>query len=135
MSQSTMSLVLYFVVFFAIMYFLMIRPQQKQAKQRQALLSSLRVKDRVITAGGIYGKITKVKDNSVMLLIADKVEIEVAKSGVTSVENRDINDDRDKKTDKKTDKKADKNDKTVRNDENDKGIKLAKDETDVKPES
>lgn len=115
MSQSTMSLVLYFVVFFAIMYFLMIRPQQKQAKQRQTLLSSLKVRDRVITAGGIYGKITKVKDNSVMLLIADKVEIEVAKSGVTSVENRDINTDTNKKTDK-----------------NDKGVKLAKDETDVK---
>ncbi|OLN32289.1 preprotein translocase subunit YajC [Desulfosporosinus metallidurans] len=124
MSQSTITLVLYFVVFFGIMYFLMIRPQQKQAKQRQALLSSLRVKDRVITAGGIYGKITKVKDNSVILLIADKVEIEVAKSGVTSVENRDINAEKDKKTDK-----TDKNDKT------DKGIKLAKDETEVKPEA
>ena len=121
MSQSTMTLVLYFVVFFGIMYFLMIRPQQKQAKQRQALLSSLRVKDRVITAGGIYGKITKVKDNSVMMLIADKVEIEVAKSGVTSVENRDINAEKDKKADK--------------SDKNDKGIKLAKDETEVKPEA
>jgi preprotein translocase, YajC subunit len=102
------------------MYFLMIRPQQKQAKQRQTLLSSLKVKDKVITAGGIYGKITKVKDNSVMLLIADKVEIEVAKSGVTSVENRDINADKDKKTDK--------------GDKKDKGITLAKDEADVKSE-
>lgn len=120
MSQSTISLVLYFVVFFGIMYFLMIRPQQKQAKQRQTLLSSLKVKDKVITAGGIYGKITKVKDNSVMLLIAEKVEIEVAKSGVTSVENRDIYADKDKKTDKA--KKGEE------------GIKLAKNETDVKSE-
>lgn len=85
-----MSLVLYFVVFFGIMYFLMIRPQQKQAKKRQALLSSIRVKDQVITAGGIYGKIIKVKDSSVILEIADKVEIEMAKSAITSVENRDI---------------------------------------------
>ena len=90
MNQSTMSLVLYFVVFFGIMYFLMIRPQQKQAKKRQALLSSIRVKDQVITAGGIYGKIIKVKDSSVILEIADKVEIEMAKSAITSVENRDI---------------------------------------------
>ena len=115
MSQSTMSLVLYFGVFFGIMYFLMIRPQQKQAKQRQALLSSIRVKDRVITAGGIYGKITKVKDNSVIMLIADKVEVEVAKSGIMSVENRDIVGEKDNK--------------------NDKGVKLDKEETEVKSES
>ena len=90
MNQSTLSLVLYFVVFFGIMYFLMIRPQQKQAKKRQALLSSIRVRDLVITSGGLYGKITKVKDNSIMMQIADKIEVEVAKSGIVSVENRDI---------------------------------------------
>ncbi|ODA41780.1 preprotein translocase subunit YajC [Desulfosporosinus sp. BG] len=114
MNQTTLSMVLYFAVFFGIMYFLMIRPQQKQAKQRKALLSSLRAKDRVITAGGIYGKITKVKDNSVMLLIADKVEIEVAKSGIVSVENRDVVVEKDKKNDK---------------------VKLDKDENEVSAES
>lgn len=103
--NSTTSLVLYFVVFFGIMYFLMIRPQQKQAKERQALLSSLHVKDKVLTAGGIYGKITKVKEKSVMVQIADKVEIEVAKSGITSVENREVAVEKDKKGDK-NDKKA-----------------------------
>lgn len=103
--NNTTSLILYFVVFFGIMYFLMIRPQQKQAKQRQALLSSLRVKDKVLTAGGIYGKITKVKEKSVIVQIADKVEIEVAKSGITSVENREIVAEKDKKGDK-TDKKS-----------------------------
>ncbi|HBV88964.1 preprotein translocase subunit YajC [Desulfosporosinus sp.] len=90
MDQSTLTLVLYFVVFFGIMYFLMIRPQQKQAKKRAALMSSLRTRDQVITTGGIYGKITKVKEDSVMLEIADKVEIEMAKSGIVSVENREI---------------------------------------------
>ncbi|TGE37879.1 preprotein translocase subunit YajC [Desulfosporosinus fructosivorans] len=90
MTQSTMSLVLYFLVFFGIMYFLMIRPQQKQAKKRQALLNGIKVRDQIITAGGLYGKITKVKDDSVILLIAEKVEVEVAKSGIVSVENRDI---------------------------------------------
>lgn len=96
MSSSTMSLVLYFVVFFGIMYFLMIRPQQKQAKKRQALLNGIKVRDQIITAGGIYGKITKIKDNSVILQIADKVEVEVAKSGIISVENRDIDLEKDK---------------------------------------
>ena len=90
MINQTTSLVLYFVVFFGIMYFLMIRPQQKQAKKRQALLSSIRVRDQIITAGGLYGKITKVKDDSVIMQIADKVEVEVAKTGIVSVENREI---------------------------------------------
>lgn len=108
MQSSTVTLVLYFVVFFGIMYFLMIRPQQKQAKQRQALLSSLRVKDKVITAGGIYGKITKVKEKSVMVQIADKVEIEVAKSGITSVENREVVVEKNKKGDKNDKAKNDK---------------------------
>ncbi|AFQ42954.1 MULTISPECIES: preprotein translocase subunit YajC [Desulfosporosinus] len=96
MNQSTLTLVLYFVVFFGIMYFLMIRPQQKQAKKRQELMNNLRTRDQVITTGGIYGKITKVKEDSVMLLIAEKVEIELAKSGIVSVENRDIELEKDK---------------------------------------
>lgn len=96
MNQSTLTLVLYFVVFFGIMYFLMIRPQQKQAKKRQELMNNLRTRDQVITTGGIYGKITKVKEDSVMLLIAEKVEIEMAKSGIVSVENRDIELEKDK---------------------------------------
>ena len=90
MSQSTMTLILYFVVFFGIMYFLMIRPQQKATKARQAMMSSLQTRDQVITAGGIYGKIIRVKEDSVILQIADKVEVEMAKTGIVSVENRDI---------------------------------------------
>ena len=90
MSQSTTTLVLYLVVFIPFIYLLMIRPQQKQAKKRQALLSGIRVRDQIITTGGLYGKITKVKDNSIILQIADKVEVEVSKSGISSVENRDI---------------------------------------------
>ncbi|MHB1653385.1 MAG: preprotein translocase subunit YajC [Desulfitobacteriaceae bacterium] len=107
-SQNTLTLVLYFVVFFGIMYFLMIRPQQKQAKQRQAMLSSLRVKDRVITSGGIYGKVIKVKEKSVILQIADKVEIEVARSGIGTVENREITVEKEKKNDKDKKNEADK---------------------------
>ncbi|GAB6155306.1 preprotein translocase subunit YajC [Desulfosporosinus burensis] len=96
MNQSTLTLVLYFAVFFGIMYFLMIRPQQKQAKKRQAMMSSLRARDQVITTGGIYGKISKVKDDSVILQIADKVEVEIAKSGIVSIENREIDLEKDK---------------------------------------
>lgn len=91
MSETTMTLILYCAAFLVIMYLLLIRPQQKQAKKRQALLNNLRVRDQVITVGGFYGKITKVKEDSVMLLLADKVEVEIAKSGIASVENREIN--------------------------------------------
>ena len=90
MSETAVTLILYFAAFLVIMYLLLIRPQQKQAKKRQALLNNLRVRDRVITVGGFYGKITKVKDDSVMVLLADNVEVEMAKNGVSSVENRDI---------------------------------------------
>ncbi|MGI6119192.1 MAG: preprotein translocase subunit YajC [Desulfosporosinus sp.] len=86
----TMTILLYFVAFFGVMYFALIRPQQKQAKKRQALIDSIRTRDQIITAGGIYGKVTKVKEDSVILLIADNVEIELAKSGIISVENREI---------------------------------------------
>lgn len=109
MTGSTVTLVFYFLIFFGLMYFLMIRPQQKQAKQRQTMLNSLRVRDKVVTTGGIYGKIVKVKDNSVILQVAEKVEIEVAKSGIASVENREIVVEKDSKNDK--DNKANKVDK------------------------
>lgn len=106
MESSTLTLILYMAVFFGIMYFFMIRPQQKQAKQRRAMLDSLRVGDKIITAGGIYGKIKKVKEDSVIIQIADKVEIEVTKTGIGSVENREIVVEKEKKT-SKTDKKED----------------------------
>jgi preprotein translocase subunit YajC len=92
----------------------MIRPQQKQQKQRQAMLSSLRVRDKVITGGGIYGKILKVKDESVIMQIADKVEVEVAKSGIISVENRDVTIETNKKI---TDKVKPEKEETKDNDE------------------
>lgn len=104
MDQSTLYTLGWFAIFFGIMYFLMIRPQQKQAKQRKAMLSSLKVKDKIITAGGIYGKISKVKDDSVMVQIADKVEIEVSKSGIANVLNREVVVEKDKKNDKEKEK-------------------------------
>ena len=107
MEQGTMTLILYIGVFFAIMYFFMIRPQQKQNKQRKAMMDSLRVGDKIISIGGIYGKIKKVKEDSVIIQVADKVEIELSKNGVASVENREII--VDKKADKKD--KADKKEK------------------------
>lgn len=87
--DATTTMILYFAFFVVVIYFLLIRPQQKQQKKRQEMLKSLRVRDKVTTAGGILGKIVKVKDETVIIQIADKVEIEVLKAGVSTVENRE----------------------------------------------
>jgi preprotein translocase subunit YajC len=81
--------IFYLVFFFAIFYFLIIRPQQRQQKKRQEMLSKLKVDDRVVTVGGIHGRITKIKDDTVMLRIADKVEVEVNKNAIAYVPSQE----------------------------------------------
>lgn len=76
--------ILIWVLLFAMMYFVLIRPQQQAAKKKKGLLESLQVKDEVVTIGGIYGTILKIKDDTVILKIADKVEIEVLKQAINS---------------------------------------------------
>lgn len=97
--SSAYSLVM-LVIFFAIMYFFLIRPQQKQAKQRRTMLDSLRVGDKIVSIGGIHGKIRKIKEDTIILQIADKVEIELAKNGVSSIENRNYLEDNEKESKK-----------------------------------
>jgi preprotein translocase subunit YajC len=82
---NPMSLIFMIVAIFAVMYFLMIRPQQRQKKQQQDLLSRLAKGDKVVTAGGIHGTIAGVKDNTVIVKIADNVKIEVNRSSVSQV--------------------------------------------------
>jgi preprotein translocase subunit YajC len=81
--------ILYIAVFILIFYFLLIRPQQKNRKKRQELLGSLNVNDRVYTAGGILGTITMVKEDSVWLKVADKVEIQVLKTGIGGLQSEE----------------------------------------------
>jgi preprotein translocase subunit YajC len=68
-----------------IFYFLLIRPQQKQRKEQQALIASIKVGDKVVTASGMYGLISSVKDTTVMLKVADNVKIEFDKASIASV--------------------------------------------------
>jgi preprotein translocase subunit YajC len=81
--------IVYFVFIFAIFYFILIRPQQKRQKKHQDMISELKVNDNIITAGGIFGTITRVKDNSIWLKISDKVEVEVLKSSISAFQNND----------------------------------------------
>jgi preprotein translocase subunit YajC len=69
----------------AIMYFLMIRPQQKQLKEHRALLAGLKKGDAVVTQGGLIGKIAEISDREVKLEVAQGVKIRVLKSSVQSV--------------------------------------------------
>ena len=83
------------VLMFAIFYFLLIRPQQKKAKQQQEMLNELKRDDSVITTGGIYGKITGVTDTIITLEIAPNVRIRVTKgsiSGKASTEQKPAED-------------------------------------------
>ena len=76
--QSLIFLLLIIVVF----YFFMIRPQMKKQKEATSFRSSLQKGDKVLTTGGVYGKINDVKDTTVTLEIADKVIVKVDKSAV-----------------------------------------------------
>ena len=74
------------ILIFAIMYFLLIRPQQKKLKDHQAMVSALRRGDQVITQGGLIGKVTKVKDDGeIEIEIAPSVKIHVVKGAITQV--------------------------------------------------
>jgi preprotein translocase subunit YajC len=73
------------VVFVVIFYFLLIRPQQKKAKEHQALVSKLSTGDEVVTTGGILGKVTEIGDSFVTLEVAEGVRMKVQKFQVGSL--------------------------------------------------
>ena len=80
--QSLIPLILLFGIF----YFLIIRPQQQRMKAHQAMVSAVKRGDTVVTAGGLIGKVIKVKDDGELLIeIADNVQVRVLKSTLTEV--------------------------------------------------
>ena len=78
---SFLPLVLVFIIF----YFLLIRPQQKKAKEHQQMLGKLKKNDEVMTSGGIYGKVTALTDNIVTLEVAPNVRIRVNRPQISAV--------------------------------------------------
>jgi preprotein translocase subunit YajC len=74
-----------FVLIFVIMYFMVIRPQQKKAKEHQELLSKLKRNDEVMTSGGIYGKVVDLKETVVTLEVAPNVRIRVHRPQISAV--------------------------------------------------
>ncbi|MGA1742366.1 MAG: preprotein translocase subunit YajC [Pseudohongiellaceae bacterium] len=71
--------------FILIFYFMLIRPQSKRAKEHKALIEAIGKGDEVITAGGILGKVTKVDEQYVAIVVADNVELKMQKSSVSAV--------------------------------------------------
>ena len=77
------------ILIFAIMYFLMIRPQQKKAKQHKAMIESLRRGDQVVTSGGVLGKVSKVSDDGIVEIeIAEGVKVRVMRATIAQVLNK-----------------------------------------------
>ena len=81
MDQTMMS-ILWILGLIAILYFLMIRPQQQRQKKQTEMIESLRVGDKMITVGGVHGKVAAIKDDSLMIEIAANVQIELQKVAV-----------------------------------------------------
>jgi preprotein translocase subunit YajC len=77
--------ILPFILIFVIMYFMVIRPQQKKAKEHQELLSKLKRNDEVMTSGGIYGKVVDLKEAVVTLEVAPNVRIRVHRPQISAV--------------------------------------------------
>jgi preprotein translocase subunit YajC len=77
------------ILLFGIFYFLIIRPQQQRMKAHQAMVAAVKRGDTVVTAGGLIGKVSKVKDDGeVVVEIADNVQVRVLKSTLTEVRSK-----------------------------------------------
>jgi len=78
-----------FALALAIVYFVLLLPMKRRQKKVQSFLDSLKLGDRVITTGGIYGTIVKMADRSVKLQVADKVNIEISKAAIAGLQGQE----------------------------------------------
>ncbi|MDQ5896089.1 MAG: preprotein translocase subunit YajC [Pseudomonadota bacterium] len=82
---SSLMQMLPLVLMFVVLYFIMIRPQMKKQKEHKAMIDALAKGDEVVTAGGVFGRVTKVAESSVSLEIASGVEVQCQRSAVVQV--------------------------------------------------
>jgi preprotein translocase subunit YajC len=83
--MGNLSTFLPLILMFVVMYFLMIRPQQKRAKEQKAMMDALAKGDEVVTAGGILGTVAKVNDTYVTVEVAANTQIVVQKASITTL--------------------------------------------------
>ncbi|MDI9442044.1 MAG: preprotein translocase subunit YajC [Firmicutes bacterium] len=84
-AQGLIGLFTPFIIVGVLFYFMIWRPQQKQQKQRKEMLDSLKKGDKIITLGGIHGEVAKLKEDHVVLKIAEGVEVKISRAGIGSV--------------------------------------------------
>ena len=82
---SGVTQILFFAAIFAIFYFLLIRPQQRQKKERAQMIAAVKRGDRVVTTGGLHGTIVGLNEQTVVLRIADQVRVEVDRAALGRV--------------------------------------------------
>ncbi|MGV0986369.1 MAG: preprotein translocase subunit YajC [Limnohabitans sp.] len=83
--QSTLMSMLPLLLMFAVLYFVMIRPQMKKQKEHRAMIDALAKGDEVVTAGGLLGKVSKIGDGNIGVEIASGVEVQMQRSAVVQV--------------------------------------------------
>jgi preprotein translocase subunit YajC len=79
---SPLSMLLPFVLIFAVFYFIVIMPAKKQQRQKEAMVAALKKGDRVITTGGIYGTVAAVEDTSLLLKVSENAKIRISKTAI-----------------------------------------------------
>ncbi|KXS50559.1 preprotein translocase subunit YajC [Halanaerobium congolense] len=80
--------ILPWVLIFGIFWFFLIRPQQKQKKEHQNMLDNLAIGDKIVTIGGIKGKIIKINDNNIRIRVSSNVDIDFIKNAISRVEEK-----------------------------------------------
>lgn len=73
------------ILMFVIFYFLLIRPQQKKTKEHRSMIESLKKGDRIVTSGGLHGRITGISDTTLTIEIADKVRVKLNRGNVAGI--------------------------------------------------
>ena len=93
--------ILPWVLIFGIFWFFLIRPQQKQKKEHQNMLDNLSIGDKIVTIGGIKGKIIKIKDNNVRVRVSSSVDIDFVKSAISRVSEKNGNNNNEEAVEEK----------------------------------
>jgi preprotein translocase subunit YajC len=84
---------IFIAALFVLFWLLVIRPQRRRSRQQDEMHASLRVGDEVVTAGGLYGEITALRDDEVRVEIADGIEVRIARRAIAGVTTEDLEDD------------------------------------------
>ncbi len=82
--SGLMGMLLLLTPLFIVWYFFLIRPQKKREKEKKAMIDSLKKGDKILTIGGIIGKVEQVKEDRVIIKVADKTNIEILKTAISS---------------------------------------------------